>query len=209
MTVLVAAPYRQNTLQAFLHRHREVVSGFTYPHLEHVMMKNDLRHVQGGKYAPNAAARNLFIEAYLKPHHKYVLWLDVDVVQAPADLVERLLAVCEASKPAFHRAAAPFVLIEGSEQFYDYGGFTQGGRQFRQRPPYCEGGDVVELDSCGTCYLVPAWVYRQDCWYSFQGGEVEHVPFFRCARRKGLRVFGLRDVVVRHADLPKWGEAWH
>ena len=207
--ILVATPYRHNTLRAFLHRCAEVAGAFTYPQLEHVMMENDLGHVQGGKYAPNAAARNLLIDTHLQEYHSHVLWLDVDVVQAPPDLVERLLAAYEGPEAAHWTAVAPFVLIEGSEQFYDYGGFTQNGKLFQQWPPYCEGGPVVELDSCGTCYLVPAWVYRLGCRYAPEGDEVEHLSFFRCAREMGLGVIGLRDVIVRHANLPKWGESWH
>lgn len=206
MTVLVATPYRHDTLQAFLHRHREVVGSFTYPDLEHVMMENDLGHVQGGKYAPNAEARNQLIEQHLRPDHQHVLWMDVDVVKAPKNLVEGLLALAGTVD-----AAAPWALIEGRDQFYDYGGFVlQNGAHFRPNPPYTDAkGPVYPMDSVGTCYLVPARYYWKGCRYDPEGDEVEHLSFFRQVRDLGGRVWSTDQLIVRHAHLPKWGEAWH
>jgi len=161
-----------------------------------------------GTYQNNARARNDLIEAYLKPSHSHVLWIDVDVVDAPSDLIEQLASI------GVENIVAPFVLLENNElfppeRFYDVGGFVQDGHRFRFYPPYCAGGNLVELDSVGSCYLIPAPIYRQGARYDPIGDEVEHVSLMRQAREMGYRIFARRDMTVFHAFLPKYGEGLH
>jgi len=110
---------------------------------------------------------------------------------------------------------APFVLIERNTQFppdrfYDIGAFIKDGWSFGLYPPYThDDGEVIEVDSVGTCYLIPAEVYRRGARYAPVGDEVEHLSLMAQARVMGYRVFACRDIVVKHACLPRFGLKWH
>ena len=152
-----------------------------------------------------SAVRSGLVARFLRPEHAYVLWLDADIVDAPADLVARL----HAANPG--GVSAPAVVIEDSNssayhqrrcgrddcsafngmvghkgyQFYDAAAFFEAGHIVRARrskdevrrlghsntgtvrvwPPYMGNrtdvpgnGGVVDCESVGTVYLVPAEV---------------------------------------------------
>lgn len=207
MYVLVATPARVSTVPPLLQISDDFYRGLTWADKERALYLNDYPPTEG-TYQNNARARNDLIKAYLKPSHSHILWIDVDVVDAPSDLIEQLASITT------ENIIAPFVLIEKNElflpeRFYDVGGFVQDGRRFSYYPPYCAGGDLVELDSVGTCYLIPAEVYRQGARYDPVGDEVEHVSLMRQAREMGYRVFATRDMTIFHAFLPKYGETLH
>jgi hypothetical protein len=137
-----------------------------------------------------ARLRNRLLKQYLKPSHKYVLWLDGGVVRYPPDLIVKL-----------HRAnpngiTAPLVLLEESDQsyfhqrhcgsancagsvmgarpkkFHDPRGFLLSGQRLHgadqqfpgtvgEWPPYLGAqAGKVDCESVGTTYLAPAEVYR-------------------------------------------------
>jgi hypothetical protein len=94
--------------------------------------------------------------------------------------------------------------------FYDTGGFIHQGRTTeRWAPKWVQESGVVEMDSVGSCYLVPADVYRNGARYSASDITVEHVALLAEAREMGYRVFADCDTRVEHAFLPKYGEMWH
>lgn len=155
------------------------------------------------KYARHAAVRNYMLDTYLRPHHDAVLWIDSDLVDYPADIP----TVLHAANP--DGIAAPLALLDQcGTRFYDIGGFIEQGRRFRLMPPYCEqDGAVWELDSVGCLYLAPAWLYQAGVRYSPPPTDyyVEHWSVMQQAKRRGVRIVALRDVVCRHAWLPAYG----
>jgi Anp1. len=152
----------------------------------------------GRPYSAHAAARNAMLDLYLKPEHTHVLWIDADVVDYPADLATRLHAADSDG------IVAPLVLIEGSTRFYDVYGFvdSKGRRMEKPYPPYM---DMSVMSSVGTCYLCPASVYHAGARYGPVEGHTEHYSV--CAKAGRVSVAG--DVVVYHADLPRWGQEWN
>lgn len=212
--VLVAAPYRDTTPVVFVSRTCEHFAHMSYPERQLAMVPNALPREQR-KYGPNARARNHLISACLRESHTHVLWLDVDLVDVPTDLIERLLAISETD------IVAPFVFMEtldarrpaGMENggwFYDTGGFIQDGRDASAWPPHFRGNTrLMELDSVGCCYLAPASLYRAGLRYNPNGDDVEHKSFMAAARERGVKVLATSEIVVKHAYLPRFGEAWH
>ena len=118
------------------------------------------------RLAAMAPLRQAIIDRHLRDE-KWVFWVDADLVDYPANLVEELISRAEGG------IAAPLVLMEGdvSEpaylagfgpgRFYDIAGFSENGRWARFTPPYFDQlGPVYRLDSVGCCYLVNADLYR-------------------------------------------------
>jgi GT2 family glycosyltransferase len=113
-----------------------------------------------------AKIRQNMIDRHLRDE-KWVFWVDADLVEYPANLVEELISRAEGG------IAAPLVLMEGdlSEpaypagfgpgRFYDIAGFIENGRWARFTQPYFDQiGPVYQLDSVGSCYLINADLYR-------------------------------------------------
>jgi hypothetical protein len=110
--------------------------------------------------------RQAMVDRHLRDE-KWVFWVDADLVDYPANLLEELISRAEGG------IAAPLVLMEGdvSEpaypagfgpgRFYDIAGFIENGRWARFTQPYFDQpGPVYRLDSVGCCYLVNADLYR-------------------------------------------------
>ena len=152
----------------------------------------------GRAYSAHAAARNATLGEYLRPAHTHVLWIDADVVDYPDNLATRLHAIDSEA------VIAPLVLIEGTNRFYDTRGFVglDGGTP-RLYPPYGVEGAMLAV---GTCYLMPAAPFLAGVRYEPTPEQTEH---WSVCRESGLRVRGTEAVTVFHADLPKYGEAWH
>jgi len=207
LNILVATPARKNTPKRLLKISQRIYDSLTWPHRERALYWNEYPASEQ-KFGNNGRARNELIESSLKASHTHILWLDVDLVEVPVDIIELLAEIGETN------IVAPFVLLEHNHQFrpgryYDVGGFRQNGKDFGLDPPYCEGGDLVELDSVGSCYLIPAEIYWMDARYRPRGDEVEHVSLMAQARAMGYKVYARRDVVVRHAFLPYYGLDLH
>jgi hypothetical protein len=178
-----------------------------------------------GKFWQQARVRNEVIDQYLYGYHQYVLWVDADLVDYPADLPARLY---EANPEGI---TAPLVLLEqagvGKEyrpgkQFYDTLGFIENGRRVRHMPPYFDGdGELVELDSVGCIYLAPADLLRHASYESFpvdreldhptiwRTGHTDHWPIMVQAAMDDLPIVCLTTVTAVHAYLPKYGEGFH
>ena len=118
------------------------------------------------RLAAMAPLRQAMVDRHLRDE-RWVFWVDADLVDYPAQLIDELI----------HRAeggiAAPLVIMEGDAssppsregfgpgRFYDIAGFVEQGRWARFTPPFFDQpGPVFELDSVGCCYLVNADLYR-------------------------------------------------
>ena len=118
------------------------------------------------RQAAMASLRQQMIEQHLRDE-KWIFWVDADIIDYPAGLLEELIARIDGG------IAAPIVIMEGSldepvnpagfgpGRFYDVAGFVERGRWARFTPPYFDQiGPVYELESVGSCYLVNANIYR-------------------------------------------------
>jgi hypothetical protein len=159
----------------------------------------------GVPYSAHARARNATLDEYLRPSHTHVLWIDADIVSYPPDLISRLLA------PFTAGIVAPLPLIEDTDRFYDVVGFLDiHGKRLPIYPPYLSGdSDLVPMRAVGTCYLIPASIYRDGARYEPTTGHTEHYTVMAAAAEAGMRISCLRSLTIAHADLPKYGEAWH
>lgn len=120
------------------------------------------------RQAAFAALRQSMVQRHLRDH-RWVAWVDADVVDYPEDLFAQLAHRCGGG------IAAPVVLMDGSMgdapanragfgpgRFFDIAGFVEQGRWARFEPPWFDQpGPVYELDSVGACYLMPADLYRR------------------------------------------------
>jgi GT2 family glycosyltransferase len=209
--VLVAVPARPATPDVFLQMSQRLYDSLSYPRRERALCNEAVPSLPG-KYGGHAAQRNRLIEKHLKAHHTHVLMMDVDLVRAPADLIEQLLAVSDEDIVAPHiyvermEANKPTSLRNGG-WFYDTGAFVQHGKTRHMWAPDLPG--VQEMESVGCCYLIPANVYRVGGVYEPVGDEIEHLSLMRQAREMGYRVLAAEHITVLHAHLPKYGEAWH
>lgn len=206
MSILVATPARAGVDDVFIEQSKKLVAGLEDTSLEHVVFADEFPAVPGNRCARHAGVRNALIDTHLEKRHSHVLWMDVDVVEAPRDLVDRLLGVSE------DEVVAPFVLIEGTKRFYDLKGFVFEGDIFEPTYPYCwraPGAPVFSLDSVGTCYIMPAEWFRCGVRYSAIPGEIEHNGLCRDIRKAGGLILAHRYTTVYHANLPKWGKPWH
>lgn len=217
--VLVATPARTRTPEKLVERCEELVRGLSYGALEWRLYPNE-QAPGPGKYSPNARARNELIELYLRDEHRWVLWWDVDVIEAPVDLVERLMGIAWEVDPMNGGIVAPMVYVEQRRPgpvnlhnggwFYDTGGYMTAEGVFADAGAGLPGDEeLVEMASVGCVYLAPAALYRAGGRYRPVGDEVEHLSFCREARRMGARIVAARSLRVTHAYLPEWGESWH
>lgn len=162
------------------------------------------------RVARNAAIRNDFLERFLfracAADVTHVLWIDADVFYPPT-LVTDLLAVSDVD------IVAPGVYLQGHyPRFYDLAGFVSGGKWAEMFPPYWEGktDGVNQMDSVGTCYLVPATVYHKGARYAPSQDYAEHYSVCEFARREmGMKVLCDMRQMVWHAYLPEYGEVAH
>lgn len=166
---------------------------------------------EGGKFARHARARNAVLEQSLDDSFTHVFWMDSDVVEYPPDIIEQLAAI--SSKDV----VAPYVFIEDNDwwlfkRFYDISCFLDKENQnFHWSPPLYNraSGDVTtEVNSVGTCFLIPAEIHRKFKYDPFDNRN-EHVSFFETARKNGYKVLATPEVQLRHAFLPKYGESFH
>jgi peptide chain release factor subunit 1 len=141
----------------------------------------------------------------------WVLWLDVDVVEYPPDLIERLLA-------ADRDVVQPHCVLEPGGRTFDLNGWRDHGRLHLH--DLRGDGDLVELDAVGgTVLLVRADVHREGLIFpsflygaanprvrtgrrrDFDGpltGEIETEGLGIMAHDMGYRCWGMPDFEVIH-----------
>lgn len=204
--VLVAIPYKKS-LNRELYARMAVLSrrmaGKNNDYLiDLVRLENDVVSKGGDPFSAHAAARNLLLDMYLKDHD-LVMWIDADLVDYPPDIITRL----DGANPG--GVTAPVVIIEGTAQFYDTYGYRENGSEINAFQPYFNSQEkLVDLESVGCAYLIPAIVYKNHR-YNTTPGQTEHYSIMQAAKSMGMRIVCNTDVTVYHADLPKYGESWH
>jgi len=172
-SVLVLTPVNPNFDERVLQRAKEAVNRTTKG-MQNCRIVYDDRGdapLRGQPHpyrqAAMAALRQNMIERHLRDE-KWIFWVDADIIDYPAHLLEQLIARIDGG------IAAPIVIMEGSldepahptgfgpGRFYDVAGFVEQGRWARFTPPYFDQiGPVYELESVGSCYLVNADIYRR------------------------------------------------
>ncbi len=154
-----------------------------------------------------ARARNQLLFRALRDED-WVLWIDVDVVDYPADLIERLLAF---RLDIVH----PHCVIEPGGRTFDLNAWTDNGQKTMH--DLRGTGAPVRLDAVGgTVLFVRADLHRDGLIFPpyryglpsptarqphplWGSGEIETEGFGLMARDMGLQCWGVPDFEVRHA----------
>lgn len=154
-----------------------------------------------------ARMRQSCINQFLTDDHDWVLWIDADIIQFPPTLFHDLR-----DTDMLSNVVSPLVAIEGNPGInYDTAGTRPDfGSRSGMQPP--EPG-VYKMFSVGGCVLVPAPVHQL---VEFQAqadndlsANTEWTSLCEGARKMGYDILWNTNVVVFHADLPKYGEGWH
>jgi hypothetical protein len=156
-----------------------------------------------------AKARNHLLFRALEDQD-WVLWLDVDVIEYPADLIERLIST---GRDIVH----PHCVTRYGGPTYDLNAWRDHGRVHM-----CDlrgGPDLVRLDTVGgTVLLVRADVHRDGLIFPcfpygaanlaarrpgplHLGGELETEGFGIMARDMGYQCWGMPNLEVLHASV--------
>ena len=141
----------------------------------------------------------------------WVLWIDVDVVEYPPDVIERLLAT---GRDIVH----PHCVRRYGGPTFDLNAWRDGGRVSMQ--DLRGGPDLVRLDAVGGTMLLvradahrdglifPAYLYGQrspairdaNPWAGGPAGEIDTEGFGIMARDLGYQCWGMPNLEIRHAD---------
>lgn len=176
-----------------------------------------------------ARARNYLLASALKPHHAWVMWRDVDIIESPKGIVEDLMQHdTDVVVPNiwFHR------YVDGTdiEGRFDYNSWrdtdksrallrtlhpdtvvVEGYKEFDTGRDYMatkgdwrrDPHEEMDLDGVGGVnILVKADVHRTGInfpAYAFEN-QAETEGFAKMAKRAGYRVVGLPNYVVWHFD---------
>lgn len=211
--ILVATPYRACTNPALVDHARVLFSRLTYADKGHALYKNEYGY--SPDYHTNAAARNELIAKYLHNDISDVLWCDVDLIYYPPDLIETLLAFRDR---VGCQIAAPRVMLHRQDAnidvWYDVGGFQQNGQWVKSDVAPAPFDFDSDLDSVGTCYLIPTEVFRQGAKYGVHVSDFhhtydpEHITVMQAARKMGMHIRCDPSTTVWHAWLPGYGMHW-
>ena len=157
-----------------------------------------------------AKARNRLLFAALDDE-EWVLWLDVDVTEYPADVLTQLLA-------AERDIVTPHAVTEPGGQTFDWNAWRDGGRV---RMDQLRGGpDLVRLDAVGgTMLLVRADLHREGLVFPtylygrrsrfardpspFGGddvGEIETEGLAMMAKDMGVECWGMPNLEIVHPN---------
>jgi peptide chain release factor subunit 1 len=161
-------------------------------------------HIQVARRSVLAKSRNQLLFRALDDE-EWVLWLDADVIEYPADIVERLLAAGK--------------LVVQPHCVYDYGGSTFDLNAWRDHGrlhlhDLRNEGELVRLDSVGgTMLLVRADVHRTGVIFppfpygtpnprirtnNYWRGEIETEGFGIMAADAGVECWGMPLLEIRH-----------
>jgi peptide chain release factor subunit 1 len=163
---------------------------------------------QAQRRAVLARARNHLLFGALGDED-WVLWLDVDVVEYPPDIIETLIAVDR-------DIVQPHCVTEYGGDTFDRNAWCEGGKKHM-----CDlrGQGLVRLDAVGgTMLLVRAdrhrdglvfppffygarsrWIRDPHPLHGVQAGEIETEGLGIMAKDMGIECWGLPDLEIRHA----------
>jgi hypothetical protein len=158
--------------------------------------------IQLERRAVLARSRNLLLRQALRDED-WVLWLDVDVVEYPADVLERLLATGK-------EIVQPHCVLEPGGPTFDRNAWRDRGAvhmdQLRGE------GELVELHAVGgTMLLVRADLHRRGLHFPEEPygrgnplarpgpGELETEGLGLMAHDLGVRCWGMPRLEIRHA----------
>jgi glycosyltransferase involved in cell wall biosynthesis len=176
---------------------------YTYTHSGVLLTKLDIDD-SIGRFRRLAMLKNRVIDLAFKDED-YVLWFDSDLVDFPASLLKDLMK-------ADADIVAPYVLIEGTDRFYDHLAFRKDGIKFmfpEGIPTVPLPSDRFEVDAVGTCMLVKGDVYRKGIRFIESDVESEQVLFCTAAKKCGFKVLADPNLKVFHANLQLYGKLWH
>jgi hypothetical protein len=154
-----------------------------------------------------ARARNHLLFRALRDED-WVLWLDVDIVEYPSDILQRLIAL---DLDIVH----PHCVTDYGGKSFDLNAWCDNGRVHMDD---MRGRGRVRLDSVGgTMLLVRAdrhrdglvfppffygassrWVRAPNPWRGNHLGEIETEGFAVMAKDMGIECWGLPDLEIRH-----------
>jgi len=154
-----------------------------------------------------ARARNHLLFRALRDED-WVLWLDVDIIEYPSDILQRLI---ELDLDIVH----PNCVCDYGNVSFDLNAWCDNGRVHMHE---LRGRGRVRLDSVGaTMLLVRAdrhrdglvfppffygarsrWVRTPNPWLGDQVGEIESEGFAMMAKDMGIECWGLPDLEIRH-----------
>lgn len=162
------------------------------------------QEIQAARRAVLARSRNHLLFAALRDED-WVLWIDVDLIEHPADIVERLLAT---GKDIVH----PNCVLDPGGPTFDANAWRDRGR-LHQHDLRAEG-DLVELDAVGgTMLLVKADLHRDGLIFPpfYYGGpnpkirsnqgEIETEGLGMMAHDMGHTCWGMPNLEIRHRKL--------
>jgi hypothetical protein len=164
---------------------------------------------QASRRAVLAGARNHLLFNALRGQD-WVLWLDVDVVEFPADILQRLIALDL-------DVVQPHCVLEYGGRTFDRNAWCDNGRLHMED---LRGRGRVRLDSVGGTMLLvradrhrdglvfPTFFYgSQSRWvrspHPLRGdrlGEIETEGLAIMAKDMGIECWGLPDLEIRHAS---------
>ncbi len=160
-------------------------------------------HIQPDRRAVLAKSRNHLLFRALDDE-EWVLWLDVDVIDFPADIIEKLLATGK-------DIVQPHCVLEPAGLTFDQNAWRDHGRLLMQDMRH--EGDLVELEAVGgTMLLVRADLHREGLIFppvpygkpsplARERGELETEGLGILAHDMGYRCWGMPHLEIRHA---KW-----
>ncbi len=169
-------------------------------------------HVQLFRRKALAQVRNRLLFAALSDED-WVMWLDVDIIATPPDLIETLLAT---GRDILH----PHCVLKPGGPTFDRNGWRDGGRRMLE---HSRGqGPLIALDSVGgTVLMIRADIHREGLifppfpyggnhrlarrpgpWAGIgQAGEIETEGLGLMAADMGYQCWGLPDLEVIHAPV--------
>jgi hypothetical protein len=156
--------------------------------------------VQAERRAILARSRNHLLFAALRDED-WVLWLDVDVIEYPADVIERMLA-------AGKDIVQPHCVLDYGGPTFDRNAWLDRGRRHMED---VRSESLVRLDSVGgTMLLVRADLHRDGLIFPAyfygrasdkargQEGEIETEGFGIMAHDMGYECWGMPTLEIRH-----------
>jgi hypothetical protein len=206
--ILVCTPYRATTHPALLLRwrtHAQTLAN-VWPCISSLALIDTVGSLpKDERFAAHARARNALLDAIDLGAYDYLYWIDIDIIQWPDGLIAWALA----HNP--DGVTAPSVVLDRYvDRFYDTWGYLEHGVPARLYPPWFDqAGPLIELDSVGSCYMLPATVYRDGARYHDHAGATEHLSVMQACRDAGRRVVANLELIAVHAYLPEFGEALH